>query len=45
MKFVREISLEGITEKTINDLTNYGFTLIWKESSVEVWADCTEQVA
>lgn len=38
MKFIREIPESKITDKVINDLTNYGFTLIWKTDSVEIWA-------
>jgi hypothetical protein len=45
MKFVREISLDFITDKVVNDLTNFGFVLVWKDSSLEVWADCVEQAA
>lgn len=45
MKFVREISLDFITDKVVNDLSNYGFILIWKRDSLEVWADCVEQTA
>lgn len=39
MRFVREIPENRITERSINDLEQYGFTLIWKQDSVEVWAD------
>lgn len=38
MKFLREIPENKISTKIINDLEQFGFTLIWKESSVEVWA-------
>jgi len=37
MKFIREIPEEKITNKVL-ELEQFGFTLIWKESSVEVWA-------
>ena len=37
MKFIREIPIENIENKDLN-LEQFGFTLIWKEDSVEVWA-------
>jgi len=40
MKFLREIPIERLTDIIVNDLTNYGFVLVWKESSIEIWADC-----
>lgn len=39
MKFIREIPESNITTKDINNLEQWGFTLIWKEDSVEVWAN------
>jgi hypothetical protein len=39
MKFIREISEANITERNINDLEQFGYTLIWKESSVEIWVE------
>lgn len=41
MSFVREIPMEKINDKNINDLEQFGFTLVWKEDSVEVWAEVT----
>ncbi len=35
--FIREISLEKITDKLIKDYEDKGFILKWKEDSVEVW--------
>lgn len=45
MKFVREIPVENINDLVINELTNFGFVLVWKNDSVEVWADYVEQAA
>lgn len=39
MKFVREINVKNINDIVINDLEQYGFTLIWKDASIEVYAD------
>lgn len=39
MHFIREIPETKINEKMINDLEQFGFTLIWKIDSVEVWVD------
>lgn len=38
MKFIREIPLTLIKEKEILHLHQFGFTLVWKSESVEVWA-------
>lgn len=38
MKFIREIPLENVTETIINRLDQFGFTLVYKEDSIEVWA-------
>lgn len=38
-KFVREIPMSRITDKAVNDLEQFGFTLVWKEDSLEVWAN------
>lgn len=38
MKFLREIPESKITQAVINNLEQWGFTLIWKTDSVEVWA-------
>ena len=37
MKFLREIDISNITDLVINNLEQEGFTLIWKEDSVEIW--------
>ena len=37
MKFIREIPVEKITNEVFN-LEQYGFTLIWTNDSVEIWA-------
>lgn len=39
MKFLREIPTSHLQQKQIDDLSNYGYVLIWKEDSVEVWAN------
>ena len=39
MSFIREIPVENINDIVINELTNYGFVLVWREASIEVWAD------
>lgn len=39
MKFIRELGIKNITDVTINDLEQFGFTLVWKEDSVEVYAE------
>lgn len=36
MKFIREIPIELVTNKDLN-LEQEGFTLVWKENSVELW--------
>lgn len=38
MKFIREIPEEKITNEVLN-LEQFGFTLIWRNDSVEVWAE------
>lgn len=38
MKFIREISTKNITISNV-PLDNEGFTLVWKEDSVEVWIE------
>lgn len=38
MKFVREIPLERITNE-VWDLEQFGFTLVWKADSLEIWAE------
>ncbi len=37
MRFLREIGLSNITDVTINNLEQEGFTLIWREESIEIW--------
>lgn len=39
MKFLREIGFKNISDVVINRLDQEGFTLVWKEDSVEIWAD------
>lgn len=39
MRFIREIPSSKIVDKLVNDLEQFGFTLVWKEDSVEVWAE------
>lgn len=39
MKFVREIPIEKIVDKLVNDLEQDGFTLIWREDSLEIWVE------
>lgn len=36
-KFIREIPESKIDQAIIDNLTQYGFTLVYKESSIEVW--------
>ena len=42
MKFVREIGINNINDVTINKLDQEGFTLVWKENSIEIWYEMTE---
>lgn len=42
MKFIREIPEARIVDKTINDLEQFGFTLVWKTDSVEVYAEVSD---
>ncbi len=42
MQFIREIPENKIADKVINDLTQYGFTLVWKFDSVEVYAEVSD---
>ncbi len=39
MKFLREIPLKDDKQAELIALHNYGFTLVWKEESVEIWAN------
>ncbi len=36
MKFLREISTKNLPENLL-DLEQQGFTLVWKQDSVELW--------
>lgn len=36
MKFIREIPEDKITNEQINNLEQFGFTLVWKFDSVEI---------
>lgn len=38
MKFLREIGIGNISDLVINNLEQEGFTLVWREDSVEIWA-------
>ncbi len=42
MQFIREIPENKIADKVINDLTQYGFTLVWTKDSVEVYAEVSD---
>ncbi len=37
--FIREISLDKITDELINDYLKRGFEVVYKESSIEIWAN------
>lgn len=39
MKFIREIGINNINDVVINKLDQEGFTLVWKEESIEVWCE------
>lgn len=39
MKFIREIPVNKITDKLILELEQFGFTLIWRPDSIEVWCE------
>lgn len=39
MRFIREIPESKIVRREINDLEQFGYTLVWKTDSVEIWAD------
>lgn len=38
MTFIREIPFKNVTDKVYVELSNYGFVLVWREESIEVWA-------
>lgn len=37
--FIREISIEKLTQEMVDDYTNRGFEIVYKDDSVEVWAN------
>ena len=37
MRFVREVPVERITNEILN-LEQFGFTFVWRENSLEIWA-------
>lgn len=37
MKFLREISIDNINDLVINNLEQEGFTLVYRENSIEVY--------
>lgn len=37
MKFLREIPIDKINDIVINNLEQEGFTLVWREDSIEVY--------
>ena len=39
MIFIREIPAEKITDEQIKYYEERGFKLVWKEDSVEIWAE------
>lgn len=39
MRFIREIPANGLTDGLIKELEQFGYTLVYKEDSLEVWAD------
>jgi hypothetical protein len=39
MTFIREIPIDKVTDKVYIELSNFGFVLVWREESIEVWAD------
>ncbi len=42
MRFVREIPDTMLVQKEINNLEQFGFTLVWKADSVEVYAEVAD---
>jgi hypothetical protein len=40
MRFLREIPADRIKQKELNDLEQNGITIVWKEDSIELWAEC-----
>ena len=39
MKFYREIPKEKATAEEVNRLDQFGFTLVYTQDSIEVWAE------
>ncbi len=42
VKFIREIPDTMLVQKDINNLEQFGFTLVWKADSVEVYAEVAD---
>lgn len=42
MKFLREIPIDKITNNLL-DLEQEGFTLVWKQDSIEIWYEMTPE--
>lgn len=42
MQFVREIPEARLDQVTLNNLEQFGFTLVWKSDSVEVYAEVAD---
>lgn len=38
IRFIREIPENKIVQKDINDLEQFGFTLVWTKDSIQVYA-------
>lgn len=45
MRFVREIPIEKAKQAEIEQLHQFGFTLVYTSHSIEVWASVTEMAA
>ncbi len=39
IRFVREIPSAMLVQRELNNLEQWGFSLVWKEDSVEVYAE------
>lgn len=39
MVFIREIPEEKITQQIVDNLDQFGFTLVYTQDSIEVWAE------
>lgn len=42
MQFIREIPEDKVVQKDIDDLTQFGFTLVWTKDSVQVYAQVSD---